>query len=143
LIQVAKPQGPNTSSPEKIPQGEIGRYGLNSGTNGHEHMATGDKLHIPFGKWLALTHRLWRWFYSPTNNNPHQIKEWNVQHYLPAPNCQQTRLAMMYTFIWEEDITPDFKTGLPTSVVSFSNNNVNKLNKGDQLAKGTSLPTDF
>ncbi len=58
-------------------------------------------------------------------------------------NCQQTRSATTYAFIWEEDITPDFKTGLPTSVVSFSNNNVNKLNKGDPLEKGTSLLTDF
>jgi hypothetical protein len=37
----------------------------------HKHMATGDKLHVPLGKWLAPTHRIWRWFYSPTNNNLH------------------------------------------------------------------------
>jgi hypothetical protein len=109
----------------------------------HKHMATGDKLHIPLGKWLAPTHRIWRWFYSPTNEDLHQIKEGKIQHYLPAPNCQQTRLAMTYAFVWEEDITPDFKTGLPTSVVSFSNNNFNELNKGDPLTKGTSSPTDF
>jgi hypothetical protein len=30
---VVEPQGPNTSSPKKIPQGEIGRYGSTSGTN--------------------------------------------------------------------------------------------------------------
>jgi hypothetical protein len=41
--------------------------------------------------------------------------------------------------MWEEDIPPDFKTWLPTSVVSYYNNNVNKLNEGDPLAKGTSL----
>jgi hypothetical protein len=109
----------------------------------HKHVATGDKLLIPLGKWLSLTHRIWRWFYSPTNNNLYQIKEGKVQHYLPALNCWQTRSATSYTFVWEEDITPAFKTGLPTSVVNFSNNNVNKLNKGDPLAKGTSLPTDF
>jgi hypothetical protein len=50
---------------------------------------------------------------------------------------------MTYTFVWKEDITPDFKTGMPTSVVSFSNNNVNKLNKGDPFVMGTSLPADF
>jgi hypothetical protein len=52
-------------------------------------------------------------------------------------------LATTYTFVWEEDITPDFRTGLPTSVISFSNNDVNKLYKGDPLAKGTSSSTDF
>jgi hypothetical protein len=52
-------------------------------------------------------------------------------------------LATTYTFIWEEDIPPDFKTGLPTSVVSYSNHNVTKLDKGDPLAKGTNSPTDF
>ena len=106
-------------------------------------MATGDKLHIPLGKWLAPTHRIWIWYYSPTSNDLYQIKEEKVQHYLPASNHQQTRSATTYTFVWEEDITPDFKTGMQTSVVSFSNNNANKLNKGDTLAKGTSLPTDF
>ncbi len=103
----------------------------------HKHTATGDKLNIPLGKWLATNHRIWRWLYSPTNNNLHRIKEGKIQHYLREPNCWQTRSAMTYTFVWEEDITPDFKTGLPTSVVSFSNNNINKLNKGDPLAKRT------
>jgi hypothetical protein len=32
---------------------------------------------------------------------------------------------------------------MPSSNVSFSNNNVNKLNKGFPLAKATSLPTDL
>jgi hypothetical protein len=37
----------------------------------HKHMATGDKLHFPLGKWLAPTHRIWRWLYSPTKDNLH------------------------------------------------------------------------
>jgi hypothetical protein len=37
----------------------------------HKHTATGDKLHVPLEKWLTPTHRIWRWFYSPTNNNLH------------------------------------------------------------------------
>ncbi len=52
-------------------------------------------------------------------------------------------MATTYTFVWEEDIPPNFKTGLPTSVVSYSNHNVNKLNEGDPLAKGTSSLTDI
>ncbi len=42
-----------------------------------------------------------------------------------------------------EDISPTFKRGAPTSVVNFTNTNVNKLNKGDPLAKRPRLPTDF
>jgi hypothetical protein len=42
-----------------------------------------------------------------------------------------------------EDTSPTFKIGTPTSVVNFTNMNVNKLNKGDPLAKGPRLPTDF
>jgi hypothetical protein len=109
----------------------------------HKHTATGDKLHVPLEKRLTPSHRIWRWFYSPTNNNLHWIKEGKEHHYLPAQNCWQTRSATTYTFVWEEDIPPDFKTGLLTSVVSYSNNNVNKLNEGDPLAKRTSSPTDF
>jgi hypothetical protein len=52
-------------------------------------------------------------------------------------------LAATYTFVHEEAIPPDFKMGLPISVISYSNHNVNKLNKGDPLAKGTSSLTDF
>jgi hypothetical protein len=68
----------------------------------HKHTATGDKLHVLLRKWLAPTHRIWRWFYSPTNNDLHQIKEGKVHHYLPAQNRQQTRLAATYTFVWKK-----------------------------------------
>ena len=37
----------------------------------HKNMATGDKLHVPLEKRLTLSHRIWRWFYSPINNNLH------------------------------------------------------------------------
>jgi hypothetical protein len=37
----------------------------------HQHTATGDKHHVPLRKWLAPTLRIWRWFYSPTNDDLH------------------------------------------------------------------------
>jgi hypothetical protein len=45
--------------------------------------------------------------------------------------------------VWEEPLTPQFKPGAPTLVIGFTDKNVNKLNKGVQLVKGPSLPTDF
>jgi hypothetical protein len=53
----------------------------------HIHTTAGDKLHIPLGIWLAPTQRIWRWFYSPANDNLHRNEEGKVHHYLPAPNC--------------------------------------------------------
>jgi hypothetical protein len=48
-----------------------------------------------------------------------------------------------YRLIREEDISPTFKRGAPTSVVGLTNKTVNRLNKGASLAKGPPLPTDF
>jgi hypothetical protein len=37
----------------------------------HKHTATGDKIHVSLGKWLAPTQKIWRCFYSTTNNDLH------------------------------------------------------------------------
>jgi hypothetical protein len=52
-------------------------------------------------------------------------------------------LTTTYGLIWEEDISPTFKRGAPTSVVIFTTTTVNRLNIGAPLAKGPLLPTDF
>jgi hypothetical protein len=117
---VFNPGGRTSRSKNKSPQENPTRGDWEVWFNfWHKHTATGDKLHMLLGKWLAPTQIIWRWFYSPTNDNLHEIKEGKIQHYLPASNHQQTRLATTYTCVWEEDTTLDFKTGLPTSVVSF------------------------
>jgi hypothetical protein len=50
---------------------------------------------------------------------------------------------MTYRLIWEEDISPTFKRGAPTSVVGLTNKTVNRLNEGASLAKGPPQPMDF
>jgi hypothetical protein len=109
----------------------------------HKLTTTGDKLHPPLRKWIAPTHQIWQWYYSPQNGDLHQIDDGAVFHYLPALNYQQTRATKTYTLVWEEPLTPQFEPGAPTLVIGFTDKNVNKFNKGIQLVKGPSLPTDF
>ncbi len=109
----------------------------------HDYTATGDKLHTPLGTWMAPTHRRWIWYYESSNNDLHQIENGKVHHYLHTMNYQRTRSTTNYELVWVEDISPTFKRGIPTSVVNFTKMNVNKLNKGDPLAKIPRLLTDF
>jgi hypothetical protein len=110
---------------------------------GHDYTATGEKLHTPLGKWIAPTHRRWIWYYDRSSNDLQQTKDGKFHHYLPTSNHRQTRLTTTYRLIWEEDISPTFKRGAPTSIVRFPNTTINRLNKGAPLAKGPLLPTDF
>ncbi len=52
-------------------------------------------------------------------------------------------MSTSYELVWEEDLLPTFKRGAPTSVLTFTNMKVTKLNEGAPLAKGPLLPTDF
>ncbi len=109
----------------------------------HVYTATGDKLHTPLRKWIAPTHRRWIWYYDHSSNNLQLIEDGKVHHFLPASNHCQTRSTMTYGFIWEEDISPTFNRGAPTSIVRLTNTTVNRLNEGAPLVKGPLLPTDF
>ena len=58
-------------------------------------------------------------------------------------NHRRTRSSTSYDLVWEEDLLPTFKRGAPTSILTYSNTKVNKLNEGVPFAKGLLLPTDF
>ena len=91
----------------------------------HDYTATGDKLHTPLRTWMATNHRRWIWYYESSNNDLYRLENGKVNHYRV------------------EDIPPTFKRGAPTSVVNFTNTNVNKPNAGVPLATGPRVPTDF
>jgi hypothetical protein len=82
------PGGQFSRSKYKFPQEKSHKGRLRGMVNfWHKHMATRDKLHIPLGKWLAPTHRIWRWYHSPTSDGLYQIEGGKgVQHSLPASN---------------------------------------------------------
>ena len=140
LIQAAKSCGPSTSFHKNRPQRKIGKYGS---TSGMIIQPPGTNFIPPWGHgWLRLTEDGYGIIKS-SNDDLHQIENRKVHHYLHTTNYQRTRSTTNYELVWVEDISPTFKRGTPTSVVNFTNMNVNKLNKGDPLAKGPRLPTDF
>jgi hypothetical protein len=94
----------------------------------HDYTATGDKLHTSLGKWTPPTHRRWIWYYDSSSNDLQGIKDGKVHHYLPASDHCQTRWTKTYRLIWEEDISPTFKRGAPTSMVGLTNKTINRLN---------------
>jgi len=109
----------------------------------HDYTATGDKLHIPLGAWITPTHRRWIWYYKSSTDDLPRIERGKVYHYLHSANDRRTGSSTSYDLVWEEDVLPTFNRGTPTSVLTFTNTKVTKLNKGAPLAKGPLLPTDF
>ena len=109
----------------------------------HDYTATGDKLHTPLGAWLTPTHRRWTWYYNSSTDDLHRIEKRKVHHYLRTANYRRTRSSTSYDLAWEEDLTPTFKRGTPTSVLTYTNTKVNKLNEGFPFATKPLLPTDF
>jgi len=109
----------------------------------HDYTATRDKLHTPLGAWVTATHRRWIWYYKSSTNDLHRIEKGKVYHYLHSANDRCTRSSTSYELVWEEDLLPTFKRGTPTSILTFTNTKVTKLNEGVPLAKGQLLPTDF
>jgi len=108
----------------------------------HDYTAAGDKLHSPLGAWLTPTHRRWR-YYNSSTDDLHRIEKGKVHHYLRTANSRRTRSSTCYDLAWEEHLTPTFKRGTPTSVLTYTNTKVNRLNKGVPFATKTLLPTDF
>jgi len=109
----------------------------------HDYTATGDKLHTPLGAWLTPTHRRWLWYYNSPTDNLHRIEKGKVYHYQRTATYRRTRSSLSYDIAREEDLTPAFKRGTPTSVLTSTNTRVNKLNDGPLFAKEPPLPTDF
>jgi hypothetical protein len=102
-------------------------------------------VHISMGAWIAPTHhRSWIWYYNSSADDLHRIEKGKVHHYLRTANNRRTRSSTPYDLAWEEDLIPTFfKRGALTSVITYTNTKVNKLNEGVPFAKGLLLPTDF
>ena len=109
----------------------------------HNYTATGDKLHTPLGAWITPTHRRWIWYYKSSTDDLYRIKKGKVYHYLHSANDRRTRSSTSYKLVWEEDLLPTFKRGAPTSILTFTNTKVTKLNECAPLATGPLLPTNF
>ena len=79
-----------------------------------------------------------------TPHNPiTRIEKGKVHHYLRTGNYRRTRSSTSYDLAWGEELLPTFKRGAPTSVLTYTNTKVNKLNEGVPFAKEPLLPTDF
>ncbi len=140
---VFNPGGKVLRSKDKFPQESLTKKDWEVWFNfWHDYTDTGDKLHTPLGTWMA-PHRRWIWYYESSNNDLHQIENRKVHHYSHTMNYQRTRSTTNYELVLVKYFSSTFKRGAPTSIVNFTNTNVNKLNKGAPLAKGPCLPTDF
>jgi hypothetical protein len=109
----------------------------------HDYTATGDKLHTPLGAWLTPTHMRWLWYYNSPTDDLHRIEKGKVHHYRRIVTFRRTRSSTSYDIASEEDLTPTFKRGTPTPVLTSTNTRVNKLNEGTPFATEPLPPTDF
>ena len=95
----------------------------------HDYTATRDKLHTPLGAWITPTHTRWIWYYKSSTDDLHRIEKGKVHHYLRTGNYRRTRSSTSYDLAWGEELLPTFKRGAPTSVLTYTNTKVNKLNE--------------
>ena len=93
--------------------------------------STGDKLKVPLSNWIHKSHRIWKWFYRPQDNNLQRIDRGTVYHYKLVTGHQGTRTTRMYHLIIREEVfSPATQLGSPTSILGFSNQQVVKHNEG-------------
>jgi hypothetical protein len=109
----------------------------------HDYTATGDKLHIPLGAWIAPTHRTWIWYYNSSTDDLHRVEKGKVYHYLRTENYRITRSSTLYNLAWEKDLTTNFKRGAPTSVLTYTTTKVIRLKEGSSFAQDPETPTNF
>ena len=97
----------------------------------HQFTSTGDKLKVPLGNWIHKSHRIWKWFYRPQDNNLQRIDRGTVYHYKLVTGHQGTRTTRVYHLVIREEVfSPAIQLGSPTSISGFSNQQVVKLNEG-------------
>ena len=109
----------------------------------HSYTATGNKLHVPLGRWHNPTHRIWKWFYREDTDELLRLEDSSIFHYKPATGLRFTRTTRMYIMSHETDSFQGKTRGSPISVAGLSLNQVTKLSTGPTLALSAAGQTDF
>jgi hypothetical protein len=109
----------------------------------HSFTTTGDKLKIPLGNWISPTHRIWKWNYRADTDDLQWVKGNTMFHYKPPSGFRFTRARRTYHVMQEEHLSPSIIQGVPTSVTSFSAQQVIKLSEEPALAKAVEETPDF
>jgi hypothetical protein len=79
---VFNPGGTTTKSTFKFPSESPTKDDWNSWFNfWHQFTSTGDILKVPLGNWTHTSHRIWKWYYRPQDDNLQRIDRGTVYHY--------------------------------------------------------------
>jgi hypothetical protein len=109
----------------------------------HSFTTTGDKLKVPLGNWISPTHHIWKWYYRADTDDLQRVKGDTMFHYKPPSGFCFTRARKTYHVMREEHLSPSIIQGVPTSVTSFSAQQVIKLSEGPALVKAVEETPDF
>jgi hypothetical protein len=98
-------------------------------------------LHTPMGRWVAPTHRRWRWYYDVANDVVEHLTDYGVDFYHKADSRSRTRSEQTYIRIRSDpSATP---SGNPASVTSINETSIRYLGFGPPFAVSAQQPDDF
>jgi len=138
------PGGRDKASTFKFPHERPTRSDWNSWFNfWHNFTTTGDTLKVPLGNWISPTHCIWKWYYRADTDDLQWIKGNTIFYYNPSSGFCFTQATSTYHLMREEPLSPSVIQGIPTSVTSFSDQQVVKLSKGPALAKAPDETINF
>jgi hypothetical protein len=94
------------------------------------YLGPGGLLHIPLGEKLHPSHRIWEWFYDPTQDQLQHVRKNSWKVYKPIQAKQDTRYTQHY-YRHSTDSNPAI--GSPCNVRQLSPTTVQRQEMGPQL----------
>ena len=107
-----------------------------------EYTGAGLSLPRPLGRWLAPSHRIWRWFYDGANDIVEEVTaEGGVAYYHAASARSRTRQGQLYTRIRSDPA--GHPSGVPVTAERVEDTTIRCREVGPSLASSPSQPDDF
>ena len=98
-------------------------------------------LHTPMGKWVAPSHRRWKWYYDVANDVVEHLTDDGVDYYHKADTRRRTRSEQTYIRIRSD---PSATTlGNPASVACINETSIRYLGFGPPFILSANQPDNF
>jgi hypothetical protein len=132
---VFAPGGRDKSSKFKFPRKWPTQSNWNSWFNFlHKFTTTEDKLKVPLGNWIRLTHHIWKWHYRVDDNVLQRVKGNTIFYYKTHSRFCLARATRRYHLMRKAPLLPSAIHGIPTTDTGLLDQQVVKLSEGPVLA---------
>jgi hypothetical protein len=94
------------------------------------YLGPGGLLHIPLREWLPLSHRIWEWFYDPTQDQLQDVRKNGRTVYELIQTKQDTKVTQHY---YRHSTNSNPAIGSPCNVRQLSPTTVQRQETGPQF----------